>query len=443
MTMSQNDVHSLGGLMSFRRLLSCLLFISMLSANCLSFAMAADAPAKTVVSKPVRPNFVEKFLFEGKLADGETAITAELKRRPKDDQLRFGLAVTQFVHALERMTQSFYRYGMRDNVANGMNIPFLRLPVGGNPNPETFSYEKARGIFEVFYDNLTEVESTLAGITSDKVKLPLHFGLIRFDVNGNGKCEQDEVLWKLFADLTRNHEMQVEKAEQFSITFDRGDVCWLQGYCHLLMSLAQIYLAYDTKEFFECTAHMFFQKVESPYTFLNSEKRVHALRGSEIDVVDLIALIHLIRWDVAEPARMESALHHLEGMVGKSKEMWKSVMTETDDDHEWIPNPNQTGVIPNVRVTDKMVSAWLDLMDKSESVLSGKLLIAFWRGTDGRGVNLRRVFLEPTKLDLVLWVQGPAAAPYLEKGETTKIETWRNLQSAFGREFPGFALWFN
>ncbi len=451
--------------MRFRRFLSGLVILAVLVANNLPLAMAADsapaspapdatknapAPAKTapapatkVVSKPIRPNLVEKYLFEGKLSEGEKAITAQLQRTKKNDQLRFGLAVVQFLSAIERLTQSFYRYGMRDNAGHGMNVPFLRLPVGGNPSPEVFSYEKAHKIFEVLHDNLAQVEGTLAEITDAKVKLPLHFGLIRFDVNGDSKCEQDEVLWKLFADLTHNYQMQLEKAEQFSITFDRGDVHWLQGYCHLLMSLCQIYLAYDSKEFFECTAHMFFQKVESPYTFLNNGKQVHTLRGSDIDVVDLIALIHLIRWNVSEPERMASALHHLEGMVSQSKEMWKSVMAETDDDHEWIPNPLQTGVIPNVHVTNEMVTAWLDLMDKSDSVLKGKLLLAFWRNADGRGVNLRRAFLEPTKLDLVMWVQGPAAAPYLEKGETTKIETWRNLQSAFGREFPGFALWFN
>lgn len=448
-----------GRRMRFCRITNCLILVGLVLSNNLPLALAAEsapaiksAPVKekaskeaaiSTVTKPVRPNFVEKYLFVDKLQEGEEAINAQLKKKPKDDQLRFGLAVVQFLQAVEHLTKSFYKYGMRNNAAEGMNLPFLRLPVGGNPNPEVFGYTNARSIFEVLYGKLGQVEATLAGITDPKVKLSLHFGLIRLDVDGNGLCEQDEVLWKLFADLTHNYEMKLEKAEQFSITFDRGDVHWLQGYCHLLMSLCQVYLAHNSKEFFECTAHMFFQKVDSPYPFLNSGKHVHALRGSDLDVVDLIALIHLIRWDVAEPERMASALHHLEGMVVKSKEMWKSVIAETDDDHEWIPNPLQTGIIPNVHVTNEMISAWLDLMDKSEQVLQGKLLIAFWRGGDGRGVNLRRVFTEPTKLDLVMWVQGPSAAPYLEEGPTTKMETWRNLQNAFGREFPGFAVWFN
>src|SRR5947208_7893227 len=35
----------------------------------------------------------------------------------------------------------------------------------------------------------------------------------------------------------------------------------------------------------------------------------------------------------------------------------------------------------------------------------------------GRGSNVRRVFIEPRTFDLVLWVQGSAAAPNLEAGE--------------------------
>ena len=45
--------------------------------------------------------------------------------------------------------------------------------------------------------------------------------------------------------------------------------------------------------------------------------------------------------------------------------------------------------------------------------------------------------------DLVLWVQGTAAAPYLEKGPKTKPETWRRLQTIFQGQFIGFAFWFN
>ena len=118
-------------------------------------------------------------------------------------------------------------------------------------------------------------------------------------------------------------------------------------------------------------------------------------------------------------------------------------MAETDDDREWIPNPNQTGVVPGVKITEAMVQQWLEFLDEVDSLLNGKKLIPFWRGTEPVGVNLERVFTEPKPLDLVLWVQGTAAVQYLEKGELTSSEFWLQLNAAFNGRFIGFALWFN
>ena len=67
----------------------------------------------------------------------------------------------------------------------------------------------------------------------------------------------------------------------------------------------------------------------------------------------------------------------------------------------------------------------------------------FWRTDDGRGINLRRVFTEPRAFDLVLWVQGTAAHPYLEKGPLSTPEVWARFNRLFQGEFIGFALWFN
>jgi hypothetical protein len=77
-------------------------------------------------------------------------------------------------------------------------------------------------------------------------------------------------------------------------------------------------------------------------------------------------------------------------------------------------------------------------------MLQGKKLIPFWRTTDaGVGVNLRKVFTEPQPFDLVMWIQGIGAAPFLEKGELTSPDTWRRWQRVFRGEFIGFAIWFN
>jgi hypothetical protein len=128
--------------------------------------------------------------------------------------------------------------------------------------------------------------------------------------------------------------------------------------------------------------------------------------------------------------------------------MWKHILDETDDDNEWIPNPRQKGVL-GVKVTQEMIDTWLATVEEAGQVLQGKRLVPFWRGTEkDRGVNLRRAFTEPRTFDPVLWFQGTAATPYLEKGDLTKFADPRMLErinNAFGggRGFAGYALWFN
>ena len=78
-----------------------------------------------------------------------------------------------------------------------------------------------------------------------------------------------------------------------------------------------------------------------------------------------------------------------------------------------------------------------------EAVLEGKKLVPFWRGEKKQGVNVKRVFTEPTQFDLVLWVQGGAAIPYLEEGPMTDPGFWRDLQRGFRGQLFWFAIWVN
>jgi hypothetical protein len=75
--------------------------------------------------------------------------------------------------------------------------------------------------------------------------------------------------------------------------------------------------------------------------------------------------------------------------------------------------------------------------------LAGERLISFWRGNEGLGVNVRKMFTDPKTFDLVIFLQGPGAAPYLQKGDMTEVGTLAKLQRAFGNQFPGFVIWFN
>lgn len=407
----------------------------------LSFLAALAAPI-AVAADPAPP-LAEKYLVEGKLAEGERALAAALAENPKDSQARFGLGTIQFLRGIERMIQSFHRYGLRDNLGN--MVPFFRLPIPANPDPAPIRHQDFRSIFESWLADMSKVESTLAGLDDPDVKLPLRFGLIRLDFDGDGRATEEESLWKIYARLNGQAARNLgdEKPDEFVIAFDRGDVAWLRGYCHLLSAIAEVVLAHDGQELFDRSAHLIFAKPETPYDFLRARGQDRREFDSE-EIIDLVAAVHLIRLPVAEPKRLAAALAHMEAVIALSRESWKFYMAETDNDREWIPNPKQESVIPGARVTAEMVQGWETFLQEAEALLAGKLLVPFWRGADdGRGINLRRVFIEPRELDLVLWVQGTAAVPYLEKGSVTNPEVWRRLQRLFDGEFIGFAIWFN
>jgi hypothetical protein len=384
----------------------------------------------------------ERLLSAGKLSEADSSLTKIVQAHPEDDVAQFGLGVTRFLHAVENLSRSFYRHGLRSGVLGNV-LPFARLPVPDNEKPEPIRYEDLRQIMQTLSDELAKAESTLARIGDKEVKLPLHLGRIRLDLDGDGDAGPDERLWKLYLVLNGavRNQVSAEQCEAFVISFDRGDVAWLRGYCHLLMAFAEAYLAYDGQELFDFSAQIFFPKAVTPFPFLLRATG----RGPEgvDDFLDAVAMIHVLRMPVHQPERLKVALTHLESMIALSRESWKYILAETDNDHEWVPNPRQESVLPGGKINADMVKAWMTFLDETEAILKGQLLIPFWRGGDGRGINLRRVFTEPRRFDLVLWVQGTAAAPYLEKGPLTKAETWRRLQNVFRGEFIGFALWFN
>jgi hypothetical protein len=385
-----------------------------------------------------RPD-AEKFLHEGKLGDGETALVEHLKRSPTDDQARFGLGVLQFLRAVENLGQSLDRYGTGLNPRLASNIPFLRLPVPPNPNPEKLTYELSRKIFSDFEARLAKAEATLAGIKDDAVKLRLRLGLIRLDLNNDGKAE-DPFHAILAAYLGAPAATGGEG--DFPVAFDRGDVAWLRGYCHVLSGMCEFVLACDARDLFEHTAHLFFANPETPYKLLSArDERVDDADFTS-EILDAVAVIHLMRLPMREPERMARAKAHFEKMLALSRESWKFILAETDDDLEWLPNPTQKGVL-GVPIRAEQIDVWLAFVAEAEALLAGKKLAPFWRGRGDQGVNLKRVFDEPKTFDLVLWIQGSAALPYLEKGPLTDRNVWDRLMRVFGGELFGFALWFN
>ncbi|EDL56559.1 hypothetical protein [Gimesia maris] len=390
----------------------------------------------------------EEYLRTGQLSEGATALQAHLKKSAADDEARFGLGVIQFFQSFEHLGTNFYNYGLLTRSGFG-NLPGRVsdfLPA--NPSPKTLSYTDFRQILQTWVNDLNAAEKTLSAIKDPDVKLPLPVMSIKVNLFGNGTLVDGSYL---MGTVRTPEEQKLDS--KFVIQFDRGDADWLAGYCNFLCAWGEVLLAIDGQEMFNCTAHLFFEKVETPYPFLvegnrNFNSILGGPRGFNRPLIsDILAFIHLWRFELKEPERMKTALAHLEDMQRHAKSMWKYYLAETDNENEWIPNPNQTGVL-EIKVTQEMVDTWLVVVDEAGEVLQGKKLIPFWRGKPGtQGVNLRRVFTEPRKIDPFLWVQGTAAAPYLEKGTITDFaspEMWGRINRTFGRNnFFTLAFWFN
>jgi hypothetical protein len=378
---------------------------------------------------------VEPFLVAGNLAAGRAAMLERLAANQADDEAQYAVGVIDVLQAVENLAQNLHRYGLKQT---NFRLPFARLPVPENPHPERLTYEKWRAVLQQVIDDLEAAAQSLADVDDEQVKLKLPVGLMRLDLDGDGEARDDETFWKVFTAVAwRAAKLDVDQ-QRFEIGFDKADVHWMIGYTHLLRAMAEAWLAYDTGDFFALTAPVLFDGAAPPATPLGRGE-LYGFVAHEI--VDAVAALHLIRFDVVEPQRMAAAHEHLLSMIAESRQVWNFATAETDNDREWIPNANQTSLTP-LTVNQALIDAWAKFLDEAEAVLQGDKLLPHWRvGGDG-GINLKRVFTEPRQFDLVLWIQGAAALPYVEEGPKVTGATARTLTQTFEGRFVVFAIWF-
>jgi hypothetical protein len=380
-------------------------------------------------------------LSAGKLAEAETALVKYLAPGVDDDLARFQLGAVQVIRSIERLSQDGARYGALNRA---MMIPFVR--VGGFAETgrpaEPVKYDDVRQMIDRFQNEIIKAERTLAQIDDEQLAWNLNLDDVRLDMNGDGQFGERESLGTLFR-MAANRGRTEQAAQDLTVGFDSADVYWLRGYCHLLAAMADMILAYDHKQLFEVTAHAFFAKPQTEFAARYARPQDDSNRDFWDDLPDLIAAIHLTNFPVREPKRLLAAQEHLLQMVEMSRKSWELIAAESDNNREWIPGASQQSVITGLAMNQQRIDTWHTFLDEAEEVLRGQKLIPFWRLGFDEGLNLHKVFQEPRDFDLVLWVQGSAALPYLEHGEKTSPATWSEFQRVFRGEFIGFAAWIN
>lgn len=433
--------------------------------------------------------FAEEFqsrLAHADLEGAESLARSRLTDSPADSQAQFALGTAQFLGAVEGLGQGLYRHGLTNQYDNLYGIPsvtslpFLRLPVGDNPDPEPFTAATFRQILIEFDRRLMLADATLAAVPGGPVSLPLAVQDIALDFNGDGKAGANEALPAIIYSISG-----VRLSDEFPVVgFDESDVTWLRGYAHLLGGITDILLAHDWTETINLTFQSAFPASNLPSAPLDAQRPAlmaerqanaapdggcHGLGYNWSDhspeaeadrervrrcwaadsaltyggIGDLVAFIHLFRWPVVEPDRLQEARLHFLTMISFSRQSWASILAETDDDHEWVPSPRQTNLFPRMRVTDEIVKGWQQFLDQAEAVLDGKLLLPHWRFDRSQGLNLRRMLEEPRTLDPVLLLSGVGAIPYMEKGPLSPDSTLNTGLNLVEGGLLAYFLWFN
>lgn len=409
----------------------------------LYFSAPTTAMAQTIAEKVV------SHLTQTRSETFRLELLQHVANTPGDAQARLGLGLIEFTRAVERLGQSFHRYGLM--APSSAFLPVLRLPVQPNPNPETLDYAKLRDVYGQFISDLNRVIVHLADLPPGEAKITLDVNAVRLDLNGDGKYEASETLGGIVAVLTqpprrrlRPGEPQPEASpEPWIVAFDRADAAWLAGYSNLISATVSFALGYDWSETFKATAHLFFSGAADPGSPLSSGAASNSMLGDEGPrFADMIAFVHLMRWPVADPARLLAVRQHLKEVVRLSRASWQEILVETDDDHEWIPGPKQrNGAIAMLPVTQEIVDGWLRVLDDMEAALNGDKLVPHFRFKSG--IDLKMVLDEPRPFDLVLWLTGHAAVPYLKDGEVISWDHWNRWNGMLRGNFLGYAAWFN
>ena len=392
---------------------------------------------------------VESNVFEGK---GAGAALATLSAEASEPEAVFAYAAVDLLAAVEQLGHGFYAHGLSFDAGRGVGIPFLRMPVPKNPEPLPTKAEDVRRLLETFYARLAAVDARLEKIDGREFKTVIPLGAANLDFIGQGKAEELIRFGQFFRNVSgtgrtaTGDPAATPDSIPFTVAFDQTDALWLRAYTHLLRGLADILLAHDGGELFGATGQLFFTRADTAFARLVAERGIKRSGFEAEQIADLIALVHGVNLPVTDPARLARAREELLAMVRISRATLASAVAETDDDREWLPSPAQNSVF-GLRLNAEQSTAWGGVLAEFEALLEGKKLLPHWRfaakGDGNYGINLRRMFEESRRTDLIGYAQGAAALPYFETGPTTSLTTWRELMRVFGGNFLGYALWIN
>ena len=424
-----------------------------------SLAACVFVPAAFAQNAPnVHP--VSDLIAEEGLAAADGWLTAQ-SLAASTPETQFLLGGVRFLRGVEVMMQTRWE----NSAVPIAFLPGMRGELPPNPgaqfDPAFLETAFKRGLVQ-----MNRAERALTGATEEEFAVTIRLTDLWFDVNKDGVKQEAEALDQLFEALQpapprrqmRRDENgrtvrdengrpiwdEPEPVPEFSgyVRFDSADANWLAAYVHLTSGFAELTLAADPTPAIKRVTDSHRQLQSFGTTFFD------ATGFAEEAWVEMAAAILLTLRGEPDAVRTRAAHQHFKLMISHNRDFWEEVMQETDNDLEWLPNPNQRSAF-GIEVTKELAESWQSVLSEMSAVLEGEALMPYWRVPNlgekekGVGINIAKWLQDPGDMDLVLWVQGEAVLPYLESGrivDTNVMARFRQLTRGNGFMF---AAWFN
>lgn len=339
----------------------------------------------------------------------ETSLTA--------DQ-RFALAGLEILRAAEEALQARWRINMSNELEF---LPFLRLPVPENTNPDPFDPAIVASVFRQAASRAEAAEKVLKNLSeASDFGLQIDPSDLWFDINANATRDRGEGFMEVMGLALPADTGDAPSASSFPIRFDVADVYWLKAYANLIAGISQVVLAYDP--------------TEATQTVMQTHEKLDALGSVRpqgmfdyVGVADMFAIVKNALDQQPDKAALQQAHGHFLAMVKENRAFWRLVDLEKDNEAEWIPNARQTSAL-GLEFPPQTGSVWQGVLADAEGLLEGRLLAPYWQLGEGAGINVKQMFLDPRPIDLLDWIQGQDALPYAQKGPVITLASWQAFE---------------
>lgn len=347
------------------------------------------------------------------LAAADSALTA----RQQTPETAFQLGGVRFLRAFEAMLQVRYESYAGDVPF----LPFMRTPLPGNPSAKLDPAFLEKAMTRALA-HLREADAALRPAVDGEFATELPLDAVWLDIDRDGKRAEWESLRALLGEMGAQADWESFDGK---IRFDTADAEWLAAYVHLAAGMSELVLSLDPTPAIKTVYEGRLKLEQAGATAMTDP----VMGMVDTDFIDQAAAVLLVMDGKPDAARTRQALAHFAGMIAHNRKFWPEMMAETDNDHEWLPNPQQTSPF-GIAITPEVAQSWQAVLVDIEDLLEGRTLIPYWRappsadGITGVGVNLKKMLTDPGDMNIVLLLQGAAVAPYLEKGKLAQMAAW-------------------